>query len=106
MRARRGGSLNRPDHVQPCAPNLGPNPTSVVGIVLDIWITFEALPENSSLKIFTLSGRLVKQWSGLTGTHVWRLDTDKGDRAASGIYLFLIKDAQGHERRGKLGVVR
>jgi hypothetical protein len=69
-------------------------------------IFFSNLPENSSLQIFTLSGRLVRTWTGLSGTKEWNLDTSAGQSVASGLYLFLIKDASGEQRRGKIAILR
>jgi hypothetical protein len=69
-------------------------------------ITFGNLPQGATLKIFTVSGRLVREYARVSGTQEWDLKTDKGDRAASGIYIYVITDGQGGKRTGKVGVVR
>jgi hypothetical protein len=69
-------------------------------------ITFANLSPNCTVKIFTVSGRQVRELSAPAGIVTWDLATDGGDRAASGIYLYLITDGQGNKVRGKIGVVR
>ena len=73
-------------------------------------IIFDNLTANSTVKIFTVSGHLVRtlstQDSGLrTGSLAWDLKNDKGDPVASGIYIYLVTDGQGNMKRGKVAVV-
>jgi hypothetical protein len=67
-------------------------------------ITFANLPANATVKIFTVSGHLVRELSG-SGTVAWNLKTESGDRAASGVYLYLI-EANGGKTKGKVAVIR
>ena len=69
-------------------------------------ITFDQMPANSTVKIFTVSGRWVKTLSAPGGSVPWDLTNDAGDRVASGIYLYWIVDGQGNKTRGKLAVIR
>jgi len=69
-------------------------------------ITFDQLSNDSSVKIFTLSGRWMKSLSAPSGSVTWDLTTDSGDKAASGLYLYVITDLQGNTTRGKLTVIR
>jgi len=73
-------------------------------------ITFDQLTGgNTTIKIFTVSGHLVKtlstQNSGLS-TVTWNLTNDSGDRVASGIYLYVITDTAGDKARGKVAIIR
>jgi len=72
-------------------------------------VTFASLPSGSTVKIFTVSGHLIKtlgpQTSAL-GTASWDLTNDAGEKVASGIYLYLITDSQGDKGRGKMAVIR
>ncbi len=69
-------------------------------------ITFDQMPANSTVKIFTVSGRWVKTLSAPTGSVSWDLRNDSGERVASGLYLYLAADAQGNKTRGKFTVIR
>jgi hypothetical protein len=66
-------------------------------------VQFDGLPARSTVKIFTVSGRLVRELPA--GESVWDLRNARGQLAASGIYLFLI-ELDGQKHRGKLAVVR
>ena len=36
----------------------------------------------------------------------WDLANDKGDKVASGIYVYLITDGQGNKAKGKVAVIK
>jgi hypothetical protein len=69
-------------------------------------ITFEGLTLGTTVKIFTIAGHR------LTALHtdgpkiVWGLTNDTGDKVASGIYIYLITDAQGDRVSGKVAVIK
>jgi len=72
-------------------------------------VTFANLPAGSTVKIFTVSGHLVKTLGpgpSALGTLLWDLTTDSGDKAASGVYVFLVKDAQGDKTHGKVALIK
>lgn len=69
-------------------------------------VTFDRIPNGSTIKIFTISGRWVTTLEAPDGTAVWGLTTDGGASAASGLYLYLITDPQGHISHGKLTLIR
>src|SRR5262249_16875295 len=73
-------------------------------------IRFDQMTPNSTVKIFTVSGRHIKTLetrdSGLGTAVTWDLKNDSGDNVASGIYIYLITNDQGQKTKGKLGVVR
>ncbi len=69
-------------------------------------ITFDNLPTNSTIKIFTLPGRWVRTLSHLTSQGTWDLKNDDGDLVASGLFLYLITDDQGRKIHGKFAIAR
>jgi hypothetical protein len=69
-------------------------------------VTFNQLPANSTVKIFTVSGRKAREFDNVSGSVTWDLTNDSGDKVASGIYMYLINDSQGDKVRGKIGVIR
>lgn len=72
----------------------------------DTIVTFDQLTADSAVKIYTVSGRWVKTLQAPGGSAVWDLTTDAGDKAASGLYLYLITDGQGNKTRGKFALIR
>jgi hypothetical protein len=72
----------------------------------DRTITFDRLPVNSTIKIFTLSGHEVRTLSADNGSASWDRTNDSGDKVASGIYLYLATDNQGNQSRGKLAIIK
>jgi hypothetical protein len=59
------------------------------------------------VKIFTVAGQFVKIIDSPDGgSATWDLSTDSGDRAASGLYLYLISTDDGQESRGKVAIIR
>jgi len=69
-------------------------------------ITFDQLASNSTVTIFTVSGRRVRMLSANPTSAGWDLTNDAGDRVASGVYLYLVRDDQGQKAMGKLAVIR
>jgi hypothetical protein len=70
-------------------------------------ITFKGLTGNTTVKIFTVSGHLVKTLSATTNpTTSWDLTNDSADRVASGVYIYLATNDQGQTARGKVVVIR
>jgi hypothetical protein len=65
-------------------------------------VTFADLPENATVKIFTVAGHLVKEIQATGTTAQWNRKTDSGDRAASGLYFYLI---EGQKTRGRLVLI-
>jgi len=66
-------------------------------------ITFE-VKENRVIKIFSLSGKLIKQITGAPWK--WDLKNDDNREVASGIYIYVIIHNEKIETRGKLGIIR
>ncbi|MBU1752825.1 PEGA domain-containing protein [bacterium] len=71
-----------------------------------IGITFDRLSIDSTIKIFTIAGELVWETRVNSPQMRWDVCNSVGERVASGIYIYLIKDPVGNEKVGKLGVIR
>jgi len=69
-------------------------------------IVFDQMSANSTIKIFTMSGRLAKTLSAPGGSVSWDLTNETGEKIASGLYLYLITDSQGNKTKGKLAIIR
>jgi hypothetical protein len=62
-------------------------------------ITFDRIPEGSSVKIYTVDGRPVKTLSTDTaGEALWTLDNDEGSSVVSGVYMAVIEKAGGTKK--------
>jgi flagellar hook capping protein FlgD len=73
-------------------------------------ITFSSIPSECTIKIYTLSGELVRNihhsdLTGPVGQEVWDGKTSGGDRAASGVYLWRVESATDG-KNGKLMIIR
>jgi hypothetical protein len=72
-------------------------------------ITFSSLPSEVIIKIYTLSGHLVKTLSKSDSSDriVWKpVANEQGSTLASGVYLFIIKQPGLSEKKGKLMIIR
>jgi len=69
-------------------------------------VVFGSLTADSTVKIFTLSGYLVKTMSPVSGNASWDLKNDSGEMVASGIYLYSVTDSHGDKSQGKLAIIR
>jgi len=97
-----------PDPWRPHGPNAGAGPgqtgTDSGGI------TFSNLPSECDIKIYTLSGSLVRvlhhsDLSGPVAQQVWDGNTSGGEHAASGVYLWRVESSVD-SKNGKLMVIR
>jgi hypothetical protein len=86
-------------------PKVFPNPWRV-DRHKSIPMRFERLGQTGNLSIFTLSGHRVKSLNTAGGSVDWNLTNEANQKVASGLYLYLVTDDEGHEARGKLAVVR
>ena len=69
-------------------------------------VTFDALPPNATIKLFTASGHLVKTLETSSTRATWDRTNEAGDKVASGVYLYLVTDVLGNETSGKLAIVK
>ncbi len=70
------------------------------------FVTFSGVSPGSTLTIFTVSGRFVARRQTSDVVARWDLLTDAGDKAASGLYFYLIQDKTGAKTRGRLAIIR
>lgn len=72
-------------------------------------ITFTALTAQATVRVYTLSGRLVKTLTKNDGLDflVWSpVVNDSGEPLASGVYLFVVSHPGGIPKKGKLMIVK
>jgi hypothetical protein len=73
-------------------------------------IVFAGLTGRANLKIFTIAGELVLQHdeSNGSGIFVWDTKNDKGEKTASGVYLYYITnpDNGSEKQKGKFAIIR
>jgi len=69
-------------------------------------ITFSNLPDSATVKIFTLSGMWIRTVHASNGRAVWNLQNDSGQKAASGLYFYLITASGDNKVRGKIALIR
>ncbi|MDR1114519.1 MAG: hypothetical protein LBL50_05455, partial [Candidatus Margulisbacteria bacterium] len=72
-------------------------------------IVLENITKTTRAKIYTISGELVTTLEDPnTSTHSlkWDLTNSRGAKVASGIYIILLTDEEGHRFIGRLTVVR
>src|SRR5258706_5844409 len=67
-------------------------------------ITFDFLPQNAAVSLFTVSGHLVKTLP--TNAAQWDLTNNAGERVGSGIYIYVIKTPDDEFSRGKLAIIK
>ena len=73
-------------------------------------ITFSNLPSECTIKVYTMSGRLVRELHhsdlvGPVGQEKWDGNTSSGDHAASGLYLWRVASSTD-SKNGKLIIIR
>jgi len=73
----------------------------------DLTITFTNISPVCKIKIYTLNGELVATIDHTTGetSYPWNVTNDRGDRLASGVYLYIIKNEK-YSKKGKLIIIR
>jgi len=69
-------------------------------------ITFDGLPSEVQLQLFTVSGRLVRDDAlPLTGQWIWDTTDQQGIEVASGVYFWRLQH-KGQSTLGKIAVIR
>lgn len=84
-----------------------PNPYKGIGPAGESCVHFAGLPEQATIRVFTLQGLVVRtlEFRGYGGAAKWDLKNDNGHDIAGGIYLYSIESG-GETVRGKLAVLR
>ncbi|OGS21832.1 MAG: hypothetical protein A2252_00025 [Elusimicrobia bacterium RIFOXYA2_FULL_39_19] len=74
----------------------------------DTGIIFDSLTNNSTIKIYTLSGDLVNilEETDNNGKYTWDVKNKEKEKLSSGIYIYRITDSTGDKITGKIGIVR
>jgi parallel beta-helix repeat protein len=93
----------------PFKPNDGDVTTGVEFLpgVANTGITFENTPTGSTVRIYTALGELVAD--GITdasGGMQWDVKNMRGEKVASGVYIYMVTSRAGERRTGKLVIVR
>ncbi len=78
------------------------NPAQAQGGVLK----FDNLLPESEIKIFTVSGELIRRFENVCGRQTWDGKNASGEDAVSGIYLYLISPGNGDKKSGKIFLAR
>ncbi|OIO34357.1 MAG: hypothetical protein AUJ18_01780 [Candidatus Hydrogenedentes bacterium CG1_02_42_14] len=70
-------------------------------------ITFEGLPIYSKIRIYTPLGASVRDLIVSSGNLVqWDAKNNRGDRVASGVYIFIVTTPSGEKITGKMVIIR
>ena len=77
-------------------------PTQAIGHTLK----FDNCPAGTSISIFTISGELVRKYTGVSGRQTWDGKNNGGSDTASGVYLYVIDQSGGPTTSGKIFLVR
>ena len=65
------------------------------------------LTDDINIKIYTITGELVKEIDEQTGGMAeWDVTNEKGKEVASGVYLDLVTNEEGGKETGKVVVVK
>ncbi|OIP42241.1 hypothetical protein AUJ95_01945 [Candidatus Desantisbacteria bacterium CG2_30_40_21] len=69
-------------------------------------VNFHGLQDNVSISIYNLAGELAWEKSGITGGSTsWYGRNDDNAPVASGTYIYVITDANGNKKTGKVAVI-
>jgi len=66
-------------------------------------LTFDRLPYQGKVRIFTVAGELIQE---IKSGNQWNGRNQSGELVASGVYLFYIQGSSGESAVGKIAVVR
>jgi sugar lactone lactonase YvrE len=77
--------------------------------ILGRGVVFSGLTGRATVRIFTIAGELAAELTQENGTGVliWDTATDQGDKAASGVYLYVIDSPSTREEiKGRFSIIR
>ncbi|MCX5781102.1 MAG: T9SS type A sorting domain-containing protein [Elusimicrobia bacterium] len=71
-------------------------------------ITFSRLTDYTKLKVFNIAGEMVYETEANTprGELAWNVVNNSGESLASGVFIYLIMNNNGHKKIGKFAVLR
>ncbi|MEW6618785.1 MAG: T9SS type A sorting domain-containing protein, partial [bacterium] len=69
-------------------------------------IVFEGLPEDTQLRIYDISGSLVRDEEGKRATWIWDVRDNYGKKVDSGVYIYVLTTDDGKKKIDKLAIIR
>lgn len=73
-------------------------------------IIFMGLPYHASVNIYNIAGEEIYRKENIEdivdNKWIWECINSSGDKVASGVYIYVIKDKEGNKKIGKLGVIK
>jgi hypothetical protein len=70
-------------------------------------VTFDQLTGSETIRIYTISGELVRkeEVAALSWSWTWDVNNNAGVRCARGVYIYMITDPSGVKRTGKIAII-
>ncbi|MDI6735426.1 MAG: thermonuclease family protein [bacterium] len=73
----------------------------------DTEIIFKGVPSNSTIRIYDLSGSLIKEIENISlGKCSWNVQDAYGRNVASGMYIYIVSSDEGMKKIGKIAIIR
>ncbi|OGS21981.1 MAG: hypothetical protein A2252_00365 [Elusimicrobia bacterium RIFOXYA2_FULL_39_19] len=71
-------------------------------------IVFDNLTNNSTIKIYTLTGELVNtlEETNNDGKYIWDVKNKEKEKVSSGTYIYIVTNTAGDKMTGKMAIVR
>lgn len=69
-------------------------------------LKFDQCPANSEIRIYTVTGELVRRYTGVSGRQTWDGANAQGSDVATGVYLYVVVKPDGQKVIGKVFVIR
>jgi len=72
-------------------------------------ITFDNIPDQSTIRIYTLMGDQIKEMRTTfadANQKLWDTRNEQGKKVASGVYFYLITTPEGTSHKGRVAIVR
>ncbi len=73
-------------------------------------VTFDGLTADATIRIYTMTGRLVRQFdkpdTSLSAQVVWDGNDESGRAVASGVFYYVVTDSAGLKTTGRVAVIR
>lgn len=69
-------------------------------------VIFKNLTRNCKIEVFSISGERVFEVNTKENQYVWDLNNKGNRKIASGIYLYVVSNDSGEEKRGKLAIIK
>jgi hypothetical protein len=66
----------------------------------------ENVPLGADVKIFTVSGELVRSFAGSGQRLAWQGTNQAGEPVVAGVYIYLVKNPDGSSSTGKIFLFR